>query len=221
MKFLKEKKRILITATMSAGKSTLVNALIGQRVMMMQNESCTSKPWIITEDPTANRLYAKHKQFKIRFNQPIAEVLHQSKITSLELFTPMYRLKSRHIWELIDTPGVNSTSDRDHREVTEAYIKSNQYDVLLYILNGGHLGTKDDLAHLQFIYKFVPHHKVIFVINKVDQFRKSQDSIEDSLVTMNIQLKKLGFVDPMIQPISAHAGYLIKRELQDHELSED
>lgn len=222
MDFVKEKKRILITGTMSAGKSTLVNALIGQHVMMTRNESCTSKPWVITEDPDADELYAKHRQFKIRFKQQaIAETLHRVGTESLQLFTPMYRLNSRHVWELIDTPGVNSTKDKDHREVTEAYIRSGQYDVLLYVLNGSHLGTRDDLAHLRFICKYVEHHKVIFVMNKIDQFRNGQDSIADSLVTMKRQLGELGFTHPTIQPISAHAGYLMKRELQDHDLLED
>lgn len=221
MELSKEKKRILVTATMSAGKSTLVNALIGQRVMMTRNESCTSKPWIITEDPAADELYAKHQQFKIRFKQSVEEALHRSKAASLQLFAPMFRLNSRHVWELIDTPGVNSTADRDHREAAEAFIRSDQYDVLLYVLNGSHLGTRDDLAHLRFIHKHAPHHKVIFVMNKVDQFRNGQDSIADSLVTMKRQLEELGFTHPTIQPISAQAGCLMKRKLQEHDLSED
>ncbi|WP_404354539.1 dynamin family protein [Exiguobacterium aurantiacum] len=221
MNVIKEKKRILVTATMSAGKSTLVNALVGQRVMMTRNESCTSKPWVITEDPAADGLYAKHRQFKIKFKQSVAETLHHAENISLQLFTPMYRLASRHTWELIDTPGVNSTSDKDHQEVTEAYIRLGQYDVLLYVLNGSHLGTRDDLAHLRFVQNHVPHDKVIFVINKVDQFRNGQDSIATSLGMMEQQLKELGFTDPIIQPISAHAGYLMKRKLQEHDLSED
>ena len=34
---------ILITATMSAGKSTLINSLVGKNISLMQNMACTSK----------------------------------------------------------------------------------------------------------------------------------------------------------------------------------
>lgn len=42
--FLKlAEKRIMIIANMSAGKSTLLNALVGKKVNKTQNDTCTSK----------------------------------------------------------------------------------------------------------------------------------------------------------------------------------
>ena len=42
---------ILITATMSAGKSTLINSLIGKNISLMQNMACTSKIHTIISKP--------------------------------------------------------------------------------------------------------------------------------------------------------------------------
>ena len=43
--------KVLITATMSAGKSTLLNALAGKKVNKTQNEACTAKIHSIFNKP--------------------------------------------------------------------------------------------------------------------------------------------------------------------------
>lgn len=218
---MSELKRILVTATMSAGKSTLVNAFIGQQIMMAQNESCTSLPWVITEDPESSKPYGRHNRMRITFKQNIAAVLHELTNETVPIFTPMYRTEADVIWQLIDTPGVNSSTDMEHKRLAESYVREMDYDVLLYVVNGGHLGTQDDEMHLRFIQQVVPSQKIIFVMNKVDQFRKGHDSIQDSVVTLKNRLHEFGFLDPIVQPVSARAGYLFKRELQQSELSEE
>lgn len=216
-----KQKKILVTATMSAGKSTLVNALIGQRIMMTQNESCTSLPWVITEDPASSKPYVRHNRMRISFKHEMASALHALEKMPVPIFTPMYRSKTDLLWQLIDTPGVNSSSEAEHKRLAESYIKEMDYDILLYVLNGGHLGTSDDEAHLRFIQHTVPSQKIIFVMNKVDQFRKGHDSISASIATLKARLHELGFADPVVQPVSARAGYLFKCKLQQFELSEE
>lgn len=53
----------------------------------------------------------------------------------------------------IDTPGVNSSQDRVHRDISEKDIVENQYDLLMYVLNGENIGTNDDRRHLEFVAK--------------------------------------------------------------------
>ena len=43
-------KKILVLATMSAGKSTLINALIGNDIFPSGNEACTAKIMTYTSD---------------------------------------------------------------------------------------------------------------------------------------------------------------------------
>ncbi|QWH39345.1 dynamin family protein [Bacillus mycoides] len=218
----KANKRILVTATMSAGKSTLVNALIGNKIMVTRNESCTAKQFIITEDPTVgNEVIYEYGKIKWKFQKNIANILHEFKGNELKLRAKMFHSEDSKLWEIIDTPGVNSSSDPDHKQLTESIIQSNNFDVLLYVMNGNHLGTEDDLQHLKFVKKYVDNNKIIFVINKVDQFRKSQDSIVESYSKTKAYLKELGFTNPRVQPTSAYAAFLMKKELLNKELNED
>lgn len=210
-----------MTATMSAGKSTLVNAFVGRKIMMTQNESCTSLPWVITEDPKSSKPYGYFNRMRITFKQDMATTLHNLSEATVPIFTPMYRNETNTIWQLIDTPGVNSSRDIEHKRLAESYIREMEYSVLLYVLNGGHLGTSDDEAHLRFIQQVVPSQKIIFVMNKVDQFRKGHDSIRESVATLKARLRELGFDDPIVQPVSARAGYLFKCELQRFTLTEE
>lgn len=214
-------KKIMVTATMSAGKSTLINAFVGKRIMMTQNESCTAIPWEITEDLSASEPYGMYKKMQIKFKAEMATTLHNMKKSSISIFTPMYRISDNTIWKLIDTPGVNSSIDFDHKRLTEINIEKMEYDVLLYVLNGSHIGTTDDEEHLRFIQRIVPSEKIIFVINKIDQFRQGQDSIRRSVEDLKKRLIDIGFENPVIQPVSARAGFLEKCELQKNELSEE
>lgn len=215
-------KKILVTATMSAGKSTLVNALVGKKIMATRNESCTAKKYIIKEDSTCGEdIYCYHQNTKLRLKKDIEELLHNISSEEVEIYTSMNHTEDQYLWEVIDTPGINSSADPDHKRISEKIILSGDFDVMLYVMNGNHLGANDDLMHLEFIKKNVQSEKIIFVINKVDQFRSNNDSIEDSVNNVKKQLEDKGFNDPVIQPISAYAGYLLKINNSNQALNEE
>lgn len=204
-------KKILVTATMSAGKSTLVNALIGKKIMTTQNESCTAKKYSIKEDLSSEgNIYCLHNNTRMRLKKNIPQILHNINSDNVVIYSKMSHIQDSYLWEIIDTPGVNSSDDHEHKVISEELIRIGDFDVLLYVMNGNHLGTNDDISHLQFIKNNVPGEKIIFVINKVDQYRNNHDSVEQSVDNVKIQLENLGFVNPVIQPISAYTGYLLK-----------
>lgn len=45
---------MVVMATMSSGKSTLINALLGQQILPSRNEACTAKMYSILDDDQAN-----------------------------------------------------------------------------------------------------------------------------------------------------------------------
>lgn len=214
-------KRILVTATMSAGKSTLINALIGQKLMATQHESCTAIPWIVKEDSEAKGMYGKYQNLKIRFKREVSEFLHTQETQQLEIFVKMDRLNDGHNWELIDTPGINSSLDPEHKKMTEEILNEGNFDILLYVLNGSYLGVNDDLQHLRHVQRHVSLDKIIFVLNKVDQFRSGEDSVGKSINDLMRQLNELGFNNPVIQPLSAYTAFLIKQQNQQIDLLEE
>ncbi|MGE7673454.1 dynamin family protein [Lysinibacillus sp. NPDC094403] len=218
---INKKKRILVTATMSAGKSTLINALIGKKIMATKNDSCTARTYEIIEGPKAEDVICDFQNNRFKVKKDIPDVLHTVTDPNLRIYSRMYHLRDKYLWELNDTPGINSSTDPEHKYITHEMIKINDFDVLIYVMNGNHLGSHDDLEHLEFIRNHVDHSKIIFVINKVDQFRKEQDSIETSCQKAIEQLKDLKFRNPKVYPLSAYAAYLFKLELLGQVLDED
>ena len=122
---------------------------------------------------------------------------------------------------LVDTPGVNSAIRREHGKIAKKCILETHCDQLIYVLNANKLGTDEEIAYLKWIYKNVPSEKIIFVLNKLDDFRKAEDNIEMSIKGVKIDLQKLGFVEPNIYPISAYFAYLLRKEESQESLSED
>ena len=119
----------------------------------------------------------------------------------------------------IDTPGVNSSQDKLHREISEKDIVESKYEKLMYVMNGENIGTEDDRKHLQFVADNFKG-TVIFVINKLDRYRK-EDSIQETLQKVKNDLEKMGYKQPIICPVSAYAAYLAKMSMFGEKLDDD
>ena len=221
----KKQIKVLITANMSAGKSTLINTIVGKRINRTMNDAFTSK---------VNYIY--DKAFEDNFNYKIdgkltldadeKELLNNnddnkdSKIFMSTYFNLFNQRKESKVC-IIDTPGVNSSLNMDHTKITEEIILNEAYNKILYIVNATQSGTDDDFKYLKFICENVEHSKIIFVLNKLDKFRVSDDSIDESIEKLKEQLLNIGFKKPIICPVSAYAGGLAKKKMYEYELTED
>lgn len=128
-------------------------------------------------------------------------------------------LNCGRVW-LIDTPGVNFTLDKSHKSMTEEAVRSVNADILIYLMNRENIGTDDDKRHLLFIRDHY-RGKVIFAVNKVDSFRKSEDNVAETLSATVHDLCNMGFEKPLVVPVSAYAAYLAKMSIYHESLSED
>lgn len=221
-----EKKQvtILTTANMSAGKSTLINAIIGKNVNRTMNDSCTAKLHYIYD-----------KAFEDGFNYKLDGDLNldanekkllndninnkDNKIIVSTYFNLLSHKQSRLC--IIDTPGVNSSLNSDHAKITEDIVLNGQYDKVLFLINAENSGTYDEVKYLKFIYENVDESKIIFVLNKLDRFRNLEDSIEESINNLKEDLLKLGIKNPRICPISSYAGRLAKKKIFGSQMNED
>jgi GTPase Era involved in 16S rRNA processing len=122
---------------------------------------------------------------------------------------------------LIDTPGVDFALKRNHMKLTHNAIIDEKYDKLIYVLDAGKLGTDSVIKHLKFVYKNVPTEKVIFVLNKLDLFKSTEDSISGSMEGVKADLQKIGFKNPIICPLSAYFSYLLKMKQNKEKLKAD
>lgn len=219
----KPEKRIMITANMSAGKSTLLNSLVGKNVSKTQSCVCTSKIHYLFNKSGDDDLSCE-LDYDLELNAT-QKILMEDNDNNLSTdicvatrFRSLYEINNRICF--IDTPGVNSSQNEDHRELTDAVISDNNCDLLIYLLNGENIGTDDDVRHLRFVSENY-HGKIIFLVNKVDKYKKGTDSVHETLTKAKKDLEKFGFGSPAIYPISAYAAYLAKMSIFNEELTDD
>ncbi|WP_455634999.1 dynamin family protein [Parabacteroides sp.] len=200
-------KKILVVANVSAGKSMLINAITGHRICKSTNMACTNKLHYIYNKPQLDfSIYQTGMQFYILEN---ADRISDYSYDSISLNFNSHLVRENICF--IDTPGVNNSENRKHREITEQAIKNEDYDAMIYISNCQYFGTTDEDYLLKLIVKHT-HKPVIYVLNQLDRFKSKEDSISRMVSDYRSTLQKLGVRNPSIIPLSAYAAWLMKQD---------
>ena len=206
-----------VVATMSAGKSTLINALLRQKLMPAKQEACTAT---ITEikDNDADHFSAKAFNANGDLIQSIPNLTYDlmntlnndpnvSKIRA-EGNIPFVTADDVSL-VLVDTPGPNNSRDPQHKTATYRMLSESSKTVVLYILNATQLAVNDDYNLLNNVAESMKvggkqsRDRFIFVVNKLDDFRKGEDSIESALTKVRDYLHDNGIDNANIYPASA------------------
>lgn len=209
-------KRVLVVANVSAGKSTLINALVGYRLNKSKTTACTNRLSYLLNKPAADgiSIFAGNENFD--YYEQI-ETIDSERFLSAGLHFDSALSKYKVC--LIDTPGVNNCFEINHREITEKTIKYGNYDMLLYVSNCQYFGTTDEKALLQTIIK---HSKkpAVFILSQLDRFKSKEDSVAKMLQDYHDNLVEFGVQNPVVIPVSAYTALLMKLE-RKNELDED
>ena len=219
--FSKDERRIIVTANMSAGKSTLINALVGKPIARTSQEVCTGNVcYLFNKAYEDNNIHLSTQGLNL---SATADDLHDydwnGQISIASYFTGIMSDIPRLC--IIDTPGVDAALYKEHsRRAHDALLRDN-YDAILYIVSPTHLGTDAEKKHLQWAAQNLKKEKIIFVLNKLDDYHDFSDSVEESVHDFKDDLLKIGFENPIICPISAYFSYLLKLRMTGQALSED
>lgn len=209
--------RILITATMSAGKSTLINTLTGKNVCRMQNMACTSKIHTIISKPFEDNVTSEY-DYDISMNATKDDLFtnnEENQSSKISVGTYFNSALGGERIILLDSPGVNSSVNAEHREITYKMIHSKRYKLLIYVMNATQLSTNDEAFHLETVKSEIGNRKLVFVINKIDHLLSEDDNIWDVIENQRHFLIEKGFTNPVICPISTRAAYLVKKSKQE------
>lgn len=218
-----------VVATMSAGKSTLINALLGRKLMPSKQQACTAT---ITEikDNDADHFRAEVYDAEGKLIQTVPELTLEimrslnedpevSKIRA-EGNIPFVTADDISL-VLVDTPGPNNSIDKEHRAVTYRALESRSKPVVAYLLNASQLGVNDDSNLLNDVAESMKvggkqsRDRFIFVLNKLDQFRYGEDSVEDALADVRAYLNDRGIKNANIYPASAITALDIRTVLAE------
>lgn len=204
---------VMVTATMSAGKSTFINSLIGKYVCLSQNMACTNKIHSVINKAFEDG-YCSEYDHDLVMTAGKEELLNdneENQSNMIYVAANYYGGLSDARIIVNDSPGVNFSGDKEHQKIAEQLIKSRKYNMLIYVMNATQLGTNDEDEHLDFIKNAIGRTPIIFVMNKVDAFNPEEENVEAIINRQTEYLKRKGFKAPVVCPVSARAGYLAKQ----------
>lgn len=211
--------KIMVTATVSAGKSTLINALAGKTLMNTAVDACTGHLSTLYAKPTEDHTLHIWKPL-LDLNASMETLKQTEAIGDTQLAAAFYTLiQPEKSFCILDTPGVNSATHQEHGQLTRQALKEGDFDRLIYVLNASSLASDDEKRHLKFVFETVPEECILFVISKLDCFDAADDSVETVICEQKDFLREIGFKNPVVCPVSAAFILLLKRKMQGEELS--
>lgn len=222
-----------VIATMSSGKSTLINALLGQKLMPAMQEACTAT---ITElhdnddDHFVASVYDANG-VKLTFADPLnlstMEILNKDpKVSKVVAYGDIPFVSADDVsLVLVDTPGPNNARNDEHRAATFRMLSESSKPLVLYVLNATQLAINDDNTLLNQVAETMrvggkqSKDRYIFVLNKLDCFRAGEDSIDSVIQNAREYLADKGIENPNIYPASALTALEIRSEFKDVDLA--
>ena len=209
---------VFAIATMSAGKSTLINALLSKKLLPSSNEACTAT---ITKIINKNQKNYSAKAFSVKREllyeeydvsyEKMREWNNDENISEIEIYGIIPFASTLNL-TLVDTPGPNNSRNIEHRKMLEINLKNvNKNTIILYVLNATQLGITDDSNLLDYLIKNVGDSikNIIFALNKLDCFG-DDDDISETITGVQKYLQKKGIVEPNIFPMAALPALLIR-----------
>ncbi|MGP1579939.1 MAG: dynamin family protein [Wolinella sp.] len=231
-------EEIGIVATMSSGKSTLLNAILHQDLLPARNEATTAIVAKIYNDNSKKefRVSASDRDGNAIYDDIVAtpeilEKLNGNKdVANLRLFGNIPNIKGYGLRVVLsDTPGPNNSVDESHKIHTYNLIGEAYKPMILYIFNATQLEVNDDKALLEDIAKEIKSSGIqskdrfIFVVNKIDGLDpKKEESAKKAIEKLEEYLKGFNIHEPRIFPTSAQLSRVIRLEKSgENKLTED
>ncbi|MDU6682723.1 MAG: dynamin family protein [Enterobacteriaceae bacterium] len=220
---------LYVVATMSSGKSTLINAMLGQDLLPAANEATTATIAQITDDKTLGSSFMARRISshtgpgeEIPVSSELLKEWNQLEDThQIDLRGNIVSIQERDNVRLVltDTPGPNNSQDGEHQRITMSYIQDSQRNpLILYVLNASQLGINDDQHLLRLVAQTMMRggkqskDRFIFAVNKMDNFDpENGENVGAALERIKTYLQNNGIHNPQVYPISANLTRLLRK----------
>ena len=218
---------VSVIATMSSGKSTLINALLQQELLPSENKACTAQITRIIDHDGMKKFegvcYGGDNKTII---YPKSEITldkmrkynEDEKVKYIDLKGNIPGIPSDKIRLCLrDTPGPNNSQDEEHRKLTNSVIKRKN-SIVLYVMNVTQMQIDDDKNLLKSIAQEMnlggkeARDRFIFVLNKCDALDEEKgETVGQKINEAKDYLKEFEIVDPMIIPTNAQLALIIQK----------
>ena len=210
-KLLENELQIVVVGSFKRGKSTLINALVGEPVLPMAVVPLTSVITLVRcgESRSARVEFIDGHREEISFERIpdyVSEELNpknEKKVAQVVVELPALFLREGS--NLVDTPGVGSIY-RHNTQVAERYFP--KADAMILVLSVDPPISDLELEFLTSIRRWTK--RLYVIINKVDYF--SSEELEQSLRFIRSALRSaLGEGNALLFPVSAKRGLEAKK----------
>ena len=232
---------ISVIATMSSGKSTLINSLLHTELLPSSNAACTATVATILDNDDMQDFEATcygisdkdEKESKVIYERRkidkeiMAEYNSDEKVHTIAIEGSIPAIPSDKIQIcLYDTPGPNNSRNEHHKELTESIIKGNTNSIVVYVMNATQMEINDDKILFESISREMKkkgkqsHDRFIFVVNKCDALDPDKgETIPDLLDKARDYLRQFDITDPILIPTNSLLALTIRKKLNGQALT--
>lgn len=225
--------RVHVIAATSAGKSTLINAMLRRELLP---SSMAAKTSIVTEiaDSDDDSLVATCVRCA---EESAPEPIDARRMAQLNDDCTIDRIKVRGRLPfathgelrlvMVDTPGTTNERDSRHRATTEREMMESPHALVICVLSGSDPGLLSEYASLRDIASKITRNRrsrIVFVLNKLDEYAREQVELGETndprklaakLDRFADDLRANGFDDAVMLPVAARPALKIRTLLRD------
>ena len=191
---------ITIIAPMKAGKSTFINALLGEEILPNESEACTFFPIEINlnySDKNIHRVLNNGEREKIGNNTHYYKLYNDIQklrngeliIDNLEKYVLGYEIKNITIPQninikIVDLPGINEAKDENNESIITMFdniLKNSNQIIYLFDIQYYKSSENTDILNRVKLYRPDLVEEILFILTKIDLFDYDKGkTIEDT-----------------------------------------